>query len=59
MMMLVEIGWRHWQLNVQACRSGGYLLGDTPKDIRAAKTNQLKSFCTGAFTRENSLRNLI
>ena len=32
----------------------GYLLGDTPKDIRAAKANQLKSvgLCTGAFTRE-------
>ena len=53
MMMLVEIGWRHWQLSVRACRSG-YLLGDTPKDIGAAKANQLKSvgLCTGAFTRE-------
>lgn len=31
----------------------GYLLGDTPKDIRAAKSNHLKSvgLCTGAFTR--------
>lgn len=32
----------------------GYLLGDTPKDIRAAKANKLISVgvCTGAFTRE-------
>ena len=51
MMMPVEIDC-DWRLECTGLPRG-YLLGDTPKDIRAAKSNHLKSvgLCTGAFTR--------